>query len=243
MYQGNYVIESNEALNTSYFKMTLRGDTSSISAPGQFINIRLDGFFLRRPISLYDWNENTVTIIYKPVGAGTELMARMQPGQTLDALCGLGNGFQTGFGEKAPLLLGGGAGVAPLYALAKALIRQGKRPVALFGFNTAGDVFCQKEFESLGLPVIIATADGSAGVRGFVTDAMQGLKYDYFYACGPMPMFRAIERAVHTSGQYSFEERMGCGFGACMGCSHETKNGSKRICKEGPVLMREEIIW
>ena len=243
MYQGIYTIESNRALNGSFYEMRLMGDTASITAPGQFVNIKLDGFFLRRPISLCDWDEESFTILYKVVGAGTEAMAAMESGQTLDVLCGLGNGFQINGNEKQPLLLGGGAGVAPLYALAKALMRQGKAPTAILGFNTASEVVYQREFEALGLPVIVTTVDGSAGEKGFVTDAMAKLSYDYFYACGPMPMFRAIERAVTTPGQYSFEERMGCGFGACMGCSVMTKNGAKRVCKDGPVLMREEIIW
>ncbi len=243
MHQGIYAIERNRALNASFYEMKLRGDTASITAPGQFVNIKLDGFFLRRPISLCDWDEDSLTILYKVVGAGTEAMARLAPGQTLDLLCGLGNGFHIGGKEKQPLLLGGGAGVAPLYALAKALLRQGKAPTTVLGFNSAAEIVWQGEFEALGLPVVIATADGSAGVTGFVTDAMAQIPYDYFYACGPMPMFRAVERVAATSGQYSFEERMGCGFGACMGCSVMTKGGSKRVCREGPVFMREEIIW
>jgi len=243
MHQGIYTIVENTALNADCYRMILRGDTASVTAPGQFIDIRLDGFFLRRPISLFDWDDATLAIIYKTVGAGTEAMARLAPGQTLDVLCGLGNGFQTGGDEKRPLLLGGGLGVAPLYALAKALLAQGKHPAAILGFNTAADVVCLKAFEALGIPVQLTTADGSAGVRGFVTDAMARVDSDYFYACGPMPMFRAIEKTAKTSGQYSFEERMGCGFGACMGCSCLTKSGSRRVCKEGPVFMREEIIW
>ena len=243
MYQGIYTVESNRALNGCFFEMRLLGDTASIAAPGQFVNIKLDGFFLRRPISLCDWDDQSLAILYKVVGAGTEAMARLAPGQTLDVLCGLGNGFQTGGHEKRPLLLGGGAGVAPLFALAKALLGQGKEPAAVLGFNTAEEIVYRREFEALGLPVVIATADGSAGAKGFVTDALASLDYDYFYACGPMPMFRAIERIANTSGQYSFEERMGCGFGACMGCSVMTKSGAKRVCKEGPVFTREEIIW
>ena len=243
MNQGIYTVKSNRALNGSYYEMRLQGDTSSVTAPGQFINIKLDGFFLRRPISLCDWDGQSLTILYKVVGAGTEVMAELRPGQTLDVLCGLGNGFQTGGSERMPLLLGGGAGIAPLYGLAKALLRQGKQPAAILGFNTAAEIFYSREFEALGLPVRVATADGSAGIKGFVTDALAGVDYDYFYTCGPMPMYRAIERSVTTSGQYSFEERMGCGFGACMGCSCMTKNGSKRVCKDGPVFLREEIIW
>ena len=243
MYQGIYTVESNRALNGNFYEMRLTGDTASVTAPGQFVNIRLDGFFLRRPISLCDWDERSLTILYKVVGAGTEAMSRMAEGQTLDALCGLGNGFQIGGAEKKPLLLGGGAGVAPLYALAKALIGQGKTPAAILGFNTSEEVVYRREFEALGLPVLVATADGSEGAKGFVTDVMAGLTYDYFYACGPVPMFRAIERIAKTSGQYSFEERMGSGFGACMGCSVMTKGGSKRVCREGPVFTREEIIW
>ncbi len=243
MNQGVYTIIENRPLNASYFKMTLRGDTSHIRAPGQFVNISLDGFFLRRPFSLCDWDEDTLTILYKTVGAGTEAMARLTPGRTLDLLCGLGNGFDTGGPEQRPLLLGGGAGIAPLYALAKVLLKQGKRAQAALGFNTAKDAFYQAEFEALGLPVRVVTADGTLGARGFVSDVMAQLDCDYFYACGPMPMYHAIERVAKCSGQYSLEERMGCGFGACMGCSCQTTSGPKRVCKDGPVFRREEIVW
>ncbi len=243
MYQGIYTVESNRALNGRFYEMRLKGDTASVTAPGQFVNIKLDGFFLRRPISLCDWNEDSLTLLYKVVGAGTEAMSHLERGQQLDMLCGLGNGFRIGGTEKKPLLLGGGAGFAPLYALAKALIGRGKTPAAILGFNTSKEVVYRREFEALGLPVLVVTADGSEGAKGFVTDVMESLTYDYFYACGPMPMLRAIERIAKTSGQYSFEERMGCGFGACMGCSIMTKSGPKRVCKEGPVFAREEIIW
>lgn len=239
--QGIYKILSNEPLTKEVYKMLLEGSSRYITAPGQFINIKLDGKFLRRPISVCDYGENTITIIYKVVGDGTHRMSLMKPGETLDCLTGLGNGYDIS-NSKAPLVIGGGVGVPPLYNLTKRLIEDNQKPTVILGFNTADEIFYEEEFKALGARVIVATADGSRGVKGFVTDAMPD-DYDYFYACGPMPMFKAIESKVKTSGQYSFEERMGCGFGACMGCSCKTKYGSKRICKDGPVLVREEIVW
>ncbi len=243
MYQGFYEIKSNKRLTESIYEMVLLGDTSSVSAPGQFINIKLDGFYLRRPISICDYNENSVTIIYKVVGDGTEAMSKMNPGEKLDVLCGLGNGFNTSINSDYPVLIGGGVGVPPMYNLCKRLISEDKRVSVILGFNKKDEVFYEDEFEKLGADVYVTTVDGSYGKKGFVTDALKSVKYDYFYTCGPMPMFKAIESVVETSGQYSFEERMGCGFGACMGCSCKTKYGNKRICKDGPVLVREEIIW
>ena len=223
------------------YKRQLEGDTQYITAPGQFINIQLDGRFLRRPISVCDYDDTTVTIIYKVVGEGTEMMSALSAGETLDVLTGLGNGYDISQGTK-PMLIGGGVGVPPMYNLCKKLIAAGQKPVVILGFNTKDEIFYEDEFKALGAEVRVATADGSYGIKGFVTDAFAD-DYDYFYTCGPMPMFRAIEAKVTTSGQYSFEERMGCGFGACMGCSCKTKYGNKRICKDGPVLVREEIIW
>lgn len=243
MLQSLYKIQSNKAIAKDVYEMTLTGDTSAITAPGQFLNIKIDGFFLRRPISVCDYDAGSVTIIYKIVGEGTDVMSKMLPGTTLDILTGLGNGYDTSKSGDTPLLLGGGAGTPPMYKLCRQLIDEGKRPSVILGFNTKQDVFYECEFVSLGIPVYITTVDGSYGTEGFVTDIMENLKYSYFYTCGPMPMFRAIEKSAVTSGQYSFEERMGCGFGACMGCSCKTKYGTKRICKDGPVLEREEIIW
>lgn len=239
--QDIYKITENKALTKDVYKMILEGDTQYITAPGQFINIKLDGKFLRRPISVCDYDEKTITIIYKVVGEGTEQMADMQSGEELDCLTGLGNGFDIGKSEN-PLVIGGGVGVPPMYNLTKCLIADGQNPTVILGFNTKSEIFFEEEFKALGAEVIVTTVDGSYGVKGFVTDALPE-NYDYFYTCGPMPMFRAIENAVKTSGQYSFEERMGCGFGTCMGCSCKTKYGAKRICKDGPVLVREEIIW
>ena len=240
--QSIYQIESNERLTKDVFSMVLRGDTQYITAPGQFVNIALDGKFLRRPISVCDYDDSTITLIYKVVGGGTEQMSAMQPGDSLDVLTGLGNGFDISQSTK-PLLIGGGVGVPPMYRLAKDLLQNGQQPTVILGFNTQDEIFYEKEFEALGCQVFVTTVDGSYGIKGFVTDAMAQVDYDYFYTCGPMPMFRAIEQCAKTSGQYSFEERMGCGFGACMGCSCKTKYGSKRICKDGPVLKREEIVW
>ncbi len=242
MYKQNiYKILSNKKIAKDVFEMVLEGDTQYITAPGQFINIQLDGRFLRRPISVCDYDDTTVTIIYKVVGEGTEMMSALSAGETLDVLTGLGNGYDISQGTK-PMLIGGGVGVPPMYNLCKKLIAAGQKPVVILGFNTKDEIFYEDEFKALGVEVRVATADGSYGIKGFVTDAFAD-DYDYFYTCGPMPMFRAIEAKVTTSGQYSFEERMGCGFGACMGCSCKTKYGNKRICKDGPVLVREEIIW
>lgn len=239
--QNNYKISSNEKIAKDVYKMILEGDTQYITAPGQFINIKLDGKFLRRPISVCDCDENTITIIYKVVGSGTEYMAQLESGEVLDVLTGLGNGYDISKSAK-PLLIGGGVGVPPMYMLAKKLIESGQKPTVILGFNTKEEIFFEEEFKALGCDVRVTTVDGSYGIKGFVTDAFPD-NYDYFYTCGPMPMFKAIENTAQTSGQYSFEERMGCGFGACMGCSCKTKYGNKRICKDGPVLEREEIIW
>ena len=243
MYQGFYEIKSNNKLTDSIFEMVLIGDTSSITAPGQFINIKLDGFYLRRPISICDYNENSITIIYKVVGEGTYVMSKMNSGEKLDVLCGLGNGFDTSKSMDKPVLIGGGVGVPPMYNLCKKLIAEGRKVTVILGFNKKDEIFYEEEFKKLGADVKVTTVDGSYGIKGFVTDALKDTDYSYFYTCGPMPMFKAIEATATTSGQYSFEERMGCGFGACMGCSCKTKYGNKRICKDGPVLTREEIIW
>ena len=231
-----------EKIAKNTYKWILSGDTDGIR-PGQFVNIKLDGFYLRRPISVCDVMGDELTIIYKVVGKGTEKMAAMSVGEKFLALTGLGNGYDlTKSGDK-PLLIGGGAGVPPMYMLCRELIEDGKKPTVILGFNTVEEVFYKSEFEHLGASVIIATADGSEGVKGFVTDAMADLDYTYFYTCGPEPMLRAVYNATKTSGQFSFEERMGCGFGACMGCSCKVITGYKRICKDGPVLEKEEILW
>lgn len=243
MKQSIFKISENTALTQNVYKMALEGDTSEITMPGQFINIKLDGFFLRRPISVYDRDEKSVTIIYKVVGKGTEKMSGMNPGETLDILTGLGNGYDISKAGEKPLLIGGGVGVPPLYMLAKELIKAGKKPSVILGFNTEDEIFCEEDFKNLGLEVFVTTVDGSYGVKGFVTNAMKDIDYSYFFTCGPEPMLKAIYNESETSGQLSFEERMGCGFGACMGCSCKTLYGNKRICKDGPVLLKEEIIW
>ena len=242
MKQGFFEIVENAPLTASVYRMRLAGDTSAVTAPGQFVNIALEGKFLRRPISVCDLEDGLLTIIYKVVGKGTEQMAALQTGARLDILTGLGNGYDLAPAGKRPLLLGGGVGVPPLYLLAKRLIAQGAAPVVVLGFNRADEIFYEKEFAALGAETVVTTVDGSAGVKGFVTDALPR-EYTYFYACGPEPMLKAVWKATATSGQISFEERMGCGFGACMGCSCKTITGSKRICREGPVLRKEEILW
>lgn len=242
MKQGIFKISLNEKLVENVYKMVLIGDTSDITACGQFINIQLDGLYLRRPISVCDCDENSVTIIYKVVGMGTEQMSKMTVGETLDVLTGLGNGYDLSLSGDAPVLLGGGVGVPPLYMTAKKLIAEGKKVSVILGFNTANEVFYEQEFKDLGCDVTVTTVDGSYGVKGFVTNAYPE-NYTYFYTCGPEPMLKAIYKTAKTSGQMSFEERMGCGFGACMGCSCKTIAGYKRICKDGPVMLKEEILW
>ena len=234
---------SNKPLAKNTYEWVLEGDISDITASGQFVNIKLDGFYLRRPISVCDAEDGRLTLIFKVVGEGTAKMAKMAEGECVLVLTGLGNGYDLTLSGETPLLLGGGAGVPPMYMLAKKLIAEGKRPSVVLGFNTADEVFYKAEFEALGADVYVTTADGSEGIRGFVTDAMKDIDYSYFYTCGPEPMLKAIYNAASTSGQFSFEERMGCGFGACMGCSCKTKYGNKRICRDGPVLVKEEIIW
>ncbi len=243
MKQGIFTITENIPLTQTVYRMRLAGDTAAITRPGQFVNIKLKGYYLRRPISVCDCTPGELTILYKVVGHGTETMAHMAAGQQLDLLTGLGNGYDLSRSGDRPLLLGGGVGVPPLYMLAKELIAQGKQVSVILGFNKKDEVFYEEEFRALGADVRVATADGSYGTKGFVTDAMQGLDYTHFYTCGPEPMLKAVYRATTTSGQFSFEERMGCGFGACMGCSCKTITGNKRICKEGPVLVKEDILW
>lgn len=241
--QEFFIVDKNERIADDVLEMKLSGNTSSFTNPGQFVNIKVDGFYLRRPISVCDYDDESITIIYKIVGKGTEVMSRIEKGSTLDLLVGLGNGFDTSKSGEKPLLIGGGMGVAPMYNLCKKLVAEGKKPIVISGFNSAKDVYYEDEFRATGAEVYIATADGTQGIKGFVTDVMKDMDYTYFYTCGPMPMFKVVEAIANTSGQYSFEERMGCGFGACMGCSCKTKYGNKRICKDGPVLEREEIIW
>jgi len=237
-------ILSNRKLAKNTYEMVLKGDVSAIKRPGQFINIALDGYYLRRPISVCDWDKDSATIIYKVVGKGTEYMSKLSEGAELEVLSGLGNGYDTEKSGLNPLLIGGGSGIPPLYALAKELIAQGKKPTVILGFNSKDEVFYKDEFSALGARVLITTADGSLGIKGFATDAFESAgDYTYTYACGPEPMLKAVYNTSVTDGQYSFEQRMGCGFGACMGCVCRTKYGYKRICREGPVLVKEEIVW
>jgi len=243
MQQTIFEIQSNEKLAKDVYRMVLAGDTSDLKKPGQFVNIKLDGFFLRRPISVCDYDENVLTLIYKVVGAGTEVMSKMCEGEKLDILTGLGNGFDTSKSGDNPVVIGGGVGVPPMFNLARKLIEEGKKVTAVLGFNKEEEIFYKDEFEKLGAEVYITTVDGSVGTKGFVTDAMKNIDFSYTYCCGPEPMLKAVYNASDKDGQFSFEERMGCGFGACMGCSCKTKYGNKRICKEGPVLCKEEIIW
>ncbi len=244
MKKGLFKIESNEKLTRDVFEIKLRGDTSAITAPGQFVNVEIEGLYLRRPVSVCDLDGELLTLIYKAVGKGTEQMSKMKKDGKLDLLTGLGNGYDTSKSGNEPVLIGGGVGVPPLYLLAKKLIGEGKRPKVILGFNTASEAFYGDEFRKLGVEVLLTTLDGSSGIKGFVTDTIKACgDYSYTFSCGPEPMLKAVYGAVQTDGQYSFEERMGCGFGACMGCTCKTKYGYKRICKDGPVLEKGEIVW
>ncbi len=236
-------VKDNKILTESVYEMKLSGDISAVKNPGQFVNISIDGCYLRRPVSVCDVDGDTLTLIYKVVGKGTERLSKYAAGEKIDTLVGLGNGYDLSLSGEKPLLIGGGVGVPPMYLLAKKLVEKGVKPTVILGFNTKSEIFYENEFKTLGATVYVTTADGSYGKKGFVTDIMKDLDYTYFYTCGPMPMFKAIEKIAKGSGEFSFEERMGCGFGACMGCSCKTKYGNKRICKDGPVLKREEIIW
>lgn len=243
MKQGKFEIQSNLPLTGDVYRMVLAGDTSAITIPGQFVEIALPGKFLRRPISVNDWEDGKLTLIYKVVGSGTEQMTALSAGDTLDILTGLGNGYDLSRSGENPVLVGGGVGIPPLYALCKQLLATGKHPQVVLGFNKESEIFLYDQFRALGVDTYLATADGSVGTKGFVTDVLKNLNYSYFYSCGPMPMFRAMEGMVTTSGEYSMEERMGCGFGACMGCSIQTRSGAKRVCKDGPVFPREEVFY
>lgn len=243
MKKGLFTVTENSSVADRTLRMTLAGDASAIVRPGQFVNVEIEGLYLRRPISVCDWDAGKVVLVYKVVGAGTQKLSRLRPGAALDLLTGLGNGFDAGASGTRPLLVGGGVGVPPLYGLCKRLIQAGKSPRVVMGFNTAAEVFLREDFETLGVPVYVTTADGSQGIRGFVTAALTETDYDFTYACGPEPMLKALYQATDRPGQYSFEARMACGFGACMGCSCKTKYGTKRICKDGPVLNKEEIVW
>ena len=242
MIETSYTVNENCCLVPGVYRLRLAGDTSAITAPGQFLELKLPGFYLRRPLSVCDWDERGVTILYKVVGGGTDWLSKCVPGDKMDALSGLGNGFDVNACGDVTLVIGGGIGVPPMYGLAKRLLAAGKTPVAVLGFNTADECFYENEFRKLGVRTIIATADGSYGVRGFVTDALPE-RYDSFCACGPLPMLRALCGAAEKPGFLSLEARMGCGFGACMGCSIQTANGMKRVCKEGPVFRKEELVW
>ena len=242
MKDGIFTIQAQRPLTQSVFEIKLSGDTSAITRPGQFVNLRLDGLYLRRPISVCDLERETLTLIYKVVGKGTAQLSEMLPGQSVPVLTGLGNGYDTALSGDRPLLIGGGVGVPPLYLLAKQLRAQGKAVSVILGFNTASELFYEQEFRAIGCEVSVTTVDGSRGVKGFVTDALPE-DYTHVYTCGPEPMLRAVYRRIRTGGSFSFEKRMGCGFGACMGCSCKTVTGYKRICKEGPVLQKEEILW
>ncbi len=243
MEQRILTVEKNEKLTADVFRLVLRGDVGAVRTPGQFVNVRIDGLFLRRPVSVCDKNGDSITLVFKVVGEGTAKMAEIVPGAEIDVLTGLGNGYSADRSGDRPLLIGGGVGIPPLFWLCRTLVARGMRPSVILGFNTADEIFMEEDFRALGVPVTVTTVDGTRGVRGFATDAMAETDYTYFYTCGPLPMLRAVDCAARGDGEFSFEERMGCGFGACMGCTHKTKKGYVRICREGPVLRREDVVW
>ena len=243
MKDTQFKIKSNRPIAKNTYECVLVGDTSDITAPGQFVNIKLDGLYLRRPISVCDLDGDELTLVYKVVGKGTEQMAKTPAGESWQILTGLGNGYNTSLSGNAPLLIGGGVGVPPLYLLCKKLSAQGKKCSVVLGFGSADEVFYEEKFRELCDDVRVCTVDGSYGIKGFVTDALDGIEYTHFYTCGPEPMLKAVYAKTVSGGSFSFEERMGCGFGACMGCSCKTVTGYKRICKEGPVMQKEDILW
>ena len=238
-----FTVLENQPLTASVYRMVLAGDTAGITVPGQFVQLQLPGFYLRRPISVCDWEEGKLTLVYKVVGEGTDAMSTYQAGMTMDVLTGLGNGFDPAKTGEKPLLIGGGVGLPPLYGLCKRLLAMGKKPTVLAGFGKADEIFLKEDFEKLGVNFVVTTMDGSAGIKGLVTDALSAIDYDSICSCGPLPMMRAIHDRTTVPALYSFEERMGCGFGACMGCSVRMKSGYKRVCKDGPVFDREEVLW
>ena len=240
MKQLTFEIQSNEQIAKNVYRMQLGGDTTGI-LPGQFVNIRVEGQFLRRPISVCNIADGILTIIYKVVGVGTEAMSHLPVGTQLDVLTVLGNGYDLSKAGNAPLLVGGGVGVPPMYMLARQLCEAGKKVRVILGFNTKDEVFYEEEFRALGCDVTVTTVDGSHGVKGFVTNALDG-QQSYYYTCGPLPMIKALLQAAGTNGEVSMEERMGCGFGACMGCTIQTTQGPKRVCKEGPVFAASELL-
>lgn len=242
MKDGLFTVSENAALAKNVFRMRLCGDTSAVTRPGQFVNIRIDGLYLRRPLSVCDISGDELTVIYKVVGIGTEKLSRTEPGAKLQMMTGLGNGFDISSAGENPVLIGGGSGIPPLYLLAKHLISAGIPVHVILGFNSCDEIFYENEFKALGCSVDVTTLDGSYGIKGYVTDAAVS-DFSYFYTCGPESMLRAVYEKLQCSGQLSFDRRMGCGFGACMGCSCKTITGGKRICREGPVLYKEEIIW
>lgn len=238
--QGMYEVTDNRPIARDVWEMTLRGDTSAISHPGQFVEIRLSGLFLRRPISVCSWDKESIRLIYKVIGKGTACLSDAREGDLLDVLTGLGHGFSIHEAKgKRIAIIGGGVGVPPLYGLIQKISKEDIS--CMLGFNAAEDVFYEKQFEELGAKVIVTTADGSYGTKGFVTDALRKIDYDYYFACGPMPMLKAVH-ALGREGQLSLEARMGCGFGVCMGCSMEMNSGMKRVCKDGPVFNSEEVL-
>ena len=242
MYKKNiYTVKENTKIAQDTYKMVLEGDTQYLTTPGQFVNLQIDGVYLRRPISVCDWDNTTMTLIYKVVGTGTKKMAEMENGTEIDLLTGLGNGFDTSKATGKIAVIGGGVGVPPLYALVKQLVEEKKDVFVVLGFNSKEQLFYKTEFEALGVPVYVSTVDGSEGTKGFVTDVLAQQEYEYYLTCGPEAMLKAVY-SNGKQGQLSFEERMGCGFGACMGCSCKTITGYKRICVEGPIMESSEVI-
>lgn len=240
-----FTIKENRRIASDTYRMELSCGFMPETRAGQFVDIALDGFYLRRPIAVCDLSDDGMTICYKAVGKGTEYMSTLRPGMTLDLLTGLGNGFNVAACRDAALLIGGGLGAAPLHLLCRELKAAGKKVSVVLGFNKAEEIILIEEYRKMGVEPGIATLDGSAGTKGFVGDVIARMspEYDRFYCCGPLPMMKAVCESLPTGGEASLEERMGCGAGFCYGCTRMTRGGAKRICKDGPVFDKEEIIW
>ena len=242
MQKKRFQIAENSLIALKTYKLVLVGDCA---VEGEFVHIAIPGFYLRRPLSICDLEDGRMAIVYKVVGKGTRVLSERQSGETLEVLTGLGKGFDPDACREEALLVGGGLGVPPLLLLAKRLKAQGKKVTAVLGFNTAEERILVPEFESVCDTVAVSTVDGSVGVKGFVTDAIKALQpsFDCFYTCGPMVMMKVVCQTLEGPGECSLEERMGCGAGFCYGCSIQTKNGPRRVCKDGPVFKKEELIW
>ena len=244
MKRAVFTVLGNERISADVFDLRLSGDTSELVGSGQFVNADIPDLYLRRPISICDYSPGEMRLVIKIVGKGTQKMASLKEGDPVDLLVPLGNGFDTAKSGKTPYLFGGGVGVAPMVRLAKDLIGQGKKTTVVLGFNSSSDVILYDDYcRIVGKEnVFVTTVDGSFGQKGFVTE-VNADGASFVYSCGPLPMMKALDKAIECGAEYSFESRMGCGFGACMGCTLASAGGPVRVCREGPVFRKGEILW